>query len=176
MTSLTNLPHGPTPLQLLLSTKQLDITTSLEKRTALITQTHSTICRAPPIHVNINPRPNKRTKTKRTHNTSPIPIPSPQSHNNLTLTHQTPAARILHQGLQKHPRRNTRLSRTTPYLVEWRPLTCPFHVAKTHLDKGIPITHTHISLLFATDTPLAPKKLDPSVLPLPPRRRRLDRP
>jgi hypothetical protein len=60
--SLINLPPGPTPLQLLLSSKQLDITTSLERRAALITQTHPTTPRPPPIHVNINPRPNKRPK------------------------------------------------------------------------------------------------------------------
>jgi hypothetical protein len=129
-TSLINLPPGPTPLQLLLSSHQLDITPSMEIRAALITQTHLTIPKPPPIHVNINPRPNKRTKTKRTHNTSPIPIPSLQSHNYLNLTHQTPFARILQQELQKHPRRNTRPIQTTPYLVEWCPLTRPFHVAK----------------------------------------------
>jgi hypothetical protein len=57
-TSLINLPHGPTPLQLLLSSKQLYIPTSLERRPALITQTHPTIPRPPPIHIHINPRPN----------------------------------------------------------------------------------------------------------------------
>jgi len=160
-TSLTNVPPRPTPLRLHLSSKQLDITTNMERRAALITQTHLTIPRPPPIHVNINSQPNKRTKTKRTHNTSSIPIPSPQSHNNLNLTHQTPVARILQQGPKKHPRRSTRPSRTTPYLVEWCPLTCPFHVAKAHLDKGIPITHIHISPLFATDRPLTPEDLDP---------------
>jgi len=120
-TSLINLLRGPTQLQLPLplSSKQLDITTSLEKRTALITQTHTTIPKPPPIHVNIDPRPNKRTKTKRTHKTSSIPISSPQLHNNLNLTHQTLFARIVQQGPQKHPRHSTRPSRTTPYLVEW---------------------------------------------------------
>ena len=125
-TSLMNLSPGPTPLQILRSSKQLYITTSMERRAALTAQTHLTIPRPPPINVKIYPRPNKRTKTKRRHNTSPTPIPSPQSHNNLNLTHQTPAARILKQGPQKHPRRSTRPNRTIPYLVEWCPLTCPF--------------------------------------------------
>jgi hypothetical protein len=46
--------------------------------------------------------------------------------------------------------------------VEWCYLTCPFHVAKAHLDKGIPITYIHISQLFATDKRLPPEELDPS--------------
>ena len=90
--SLSNLPPGPTPLQLLLSSKQLDITTILDRRAALITQTHLTIPRPPPIHVSINHRPNKLTKIN-THTTHPL-SPS-QAHKHKTISPSSTKPQLL---------------------------------------------------------------------------------
>jgi len=101
--SLTNLPPGPPPLQLLLPSKQLDITTSLERRVALITQTNPTIPRPPPIQFSINPRPNRRTKTN-THTTHPLsPSQVQLLHTCWNVPTHMPLPRCKSTPIQRHP-------------------------------------------------------------------------
>jgi hypothetical protein len=46
-------------------------------------------------------------------------------------------------------------------MVEWCPLTCPFHIAQAHQQNIIRITYTNKSLLLATNRPVTQEELFP---------------
>ena len=115
--TLDALPLGPTPLQLLLSTKQQDITTCFEKMTerARLTE-HTTFTTRQHIHVTIKGR-TKHNRPSTRLAADPIPIENHRHSISPTLTHHTPIDSIIQACPPKHPRHSKKPSRATEYMV-----------------------------------------------------------
>jgi len=133
---------GPTPLQLRSSTKQPDITTCFEKKAerARLTE-HAALTTRQTIHATIKGRTKRNRLSTRT-TADPIPIDNPCPYKTPTLTHHTPVVSILQTCPPKHPRRSTKSSKTSEYMVEWNLMTCPFHIAQAHQKEEHPSLKT----------------------------------